>query len=149
MMNATIAHFLTTMEMQKGTCVEGQKVSRNAIHHLPMIIVFLFHFNTADMIVKFMFLAEDKVFCTRLFVAALLHGCTIRKDGIFAEIECRNWKQFGDCVWSAWSRMSRTSEGKEIMKRRTAHVELPDFDEDVHVWYELSDDHKHLMYGRS
>lgn len=105
--------------------------------------------NAEIMIVKFLFVADDKIYCTRLLVAALLHGCTIRKDGIFAEIECRDWEHFGHCVWSAWARMSRTSEGSQIAKRRTVHVELPDFDDDVHVWYNLSDDHKRLMYGRA
>lgn len=104
--------------------------------------------NADIMIVKFLFVAEDKIYCNRLLVAALLHGCTIRKDGIFAEIECRDWEHFGRCVWSAWERMSRTSEGSQIMKKRFVHVELPDFDDDVHVWYKLSEDHKQLMYGR-
>ena len=101
------------------------------------------------MIVKFLFVAEDKIYCTRLLVAALLHGCTIRKDGIFAEIECRDWAQFCDSVWSAWARMSRTAEGSQMEKKRFVHVELPDYDDDLHVWYKLSSNHLHILYGRA
>lgn len=101
------------------------------------------------MIVKFLCLAEDKVFFNALLAQCLIHGFTIRKDGIFGECDCSEWKDFVACVWSAFAYMSRTQWGVFIKKRRVCHVELPDYDDDIHVWYEINDNLSKINYGRA
>ena len=123
------------MEVEKGSC---RKILCKIIAKTLII-----------MIVKFLCLADDKVFYNSLLAQCLLHGYTIRREGIFGEVECPDWKSFSACVWSAFAEMSKTSWGRFIHKRRVANVELPDYDDDVKVWYEIDKAHTKIMYGRA
>lgn len=100
------------------------------------------------MIVRFLCLEEDAVFYKTLLAHALLQGATVSKDGIYGEMLVPDWQTFLRSVYFAFCQMSRTSDGRFMRRRRIAHVELPDHDDDYRVWYDLSENGKGVQYGR-